>query len=213
MFKSSRRNPRPGDGSPQGDLGHPDPGRQNRPPGSLGASLSEQFAIFLATWSTTRLIHRDLGLSGVRDMQGLVDAVAIKRGKPITVTEAPLPPEVSAFCARGRDRDHVVVDSNASELTRLHAQLHELFHLWEEHPADDTAHDQPMTEETVRQLLPGLKVGPVLQILTRSHYDSAHERRAEAFATVMLQRHLQLRRDQASNGLITSALTHRRTGV
>lgn len=205
---------RPQAGSPPSP---PDPERPdadtNQPPGSLWRSLREQCAILAATWSISRLIHRDLGLSGIRDMQGLVDAVAMKRGKPITVTAIPLPPEVSAFCARGTDRDHIVVDANAAELTRLHAQLHELFHLWEEHPSGDGTYDQPMTEETVRRLLPGLKPEPVLQVLTRSHYDSAHERRAEAFATVMLQRHLRLRRDRNADGLITSALTHRRTGV
>ncbi|MEV6397348.1 hypothetical protein AB0M39_21675 [Streptomyces sp. NPDC051907] len=148
----------------------------------------------------------------MRSMQGLVDIIATRRGRPITLTEAPLPPEVSGFCARGRERDFIVVDANASELTRLHASLHELCHLWEEHPSDDSA-QQPMTEDTVRQLLPGLKAGPVLQVLTRSHYDSAHERRAEAFATVMLQRHLQLRRDQNNTGFLTSALAHRRSGV
>ncbi|MFD7613072.1 hypothetical protein [Streptomyces sp. NPDC059828] len=198
--------------TPRQEPGPLDRSDRRRGAGSLWVSLREQVAILFATWSTTRLIRRDLGLSGVRDMQGLVDAIAVKRNKPITVTETPLPPEVSAFCARGRDRDYIVVDSNANELTRLHAELHELWHLWEDHPDDDTT-GQPMSEATVRQLLPGLKPGPVLQVLTRSHYDSAHERRAEAFATVMLQRHLQLRGDQKSTGFLASALTHRRSGV
>ncbi len=186
---------------------------QHRPPSSPWTSLREQLAVLFATWSVTRLVHRDLRLSGVRDMQGLVDAVAVRRNKPITITEVPLPQQVSGFCARGKDRDFIVVDSTANELTRLHASLHELFHLWEEHPADDGSSDRLMTEETVRQLLPGLKTGPVLQVLNRSHYDSAHERRAEAFATVMLQRHLELRRDQHTNGFLSSALSHRRSGV
>ncbi|TLQ46319.1 hypothetical protein [Streptomyces marianii] len=146
----------------------------------------------------------------MRSLQGLVDMVVQRRGKPITLSEVPLPPEVSGFCARGKERDFIVVDANASELTRLHAILHELFHLWEEHPSDDAVH-RPMTEETVRQLLPGLKAGPVLQVLTRSHYGRPEEQRAEAFATVMLQRHLWLR-DQ-SDGFVTSVLAHRRTGV
>ncbi|MFF3957418.1 hypothetical protein ACFYY1_30030 [Streptomyces sp. NPDC001890] len=148
----------------------------------------------------------------MRTLQGLVDTVARKRGKPITLTRAPLPPEVSGFCARGQDRDFIVVDSHASELTQLHASLHELFHLWEEHPAEDSTR-QPMSEDVVRQLLPGLKPGPVLQVLTRSHYEEAHERRAEAFATVMLERHLQLRSDQHQTGFLTSVLSHRRSGV
>ncbi|MBO0657272.1 hypothetical protein J1792_32535 [Streptomyces triculaminicus] len=211
MSKPFSRRRRADDPSPEPER-EPPGTDTNQPPGSLWRALREQCAILVATWSITRLIHRDLGLSGIRDIQDLVDAVATKRAKPITVTAVPLPPEVSAFCARGRDRDHIVVDANAAELTRLHAQLHELFHLWEEHPSGDD-NDQPMTEETVRRLLPGLKPGPVLQVLTRSHYDSAHERRAEAFATVMLQRHLRLRRDRNTDGLITSTLTHRRTGV
>ncbi|MFD5429066.1 hypothetical protein [Streptomyces sp. NPDC127084] len=186
--------------------------RQRHKVSSFLASAREQLAISYATWSTTRLIRRDLRLSGVRSMQGLVDTIAERRGKPITLTEAPLPPEVSGFCARGRDRDYIVVDANASELTRLHASLHELFHLWEEHPPSSND-DHRMTEETVRQLLPGLKPGPVLRVLTRSHYANVHERRAEAFATVMLERHLRLRSSGNSSGFLTSAFSHRRSGV
>lgn len=168
-------------------------------------------AINFATRSTTRLIRRGGGLAGVRSVQDLIDAVAARRGKPIVLTEAPLPPEVSGFCARGRDCDYVVIDKTASELTRLHATLHELFHLWEEHPTNDQAH-QSIPEEVVRQLLPNLKAGAVLQLLTRSHYDHAHERRAEAFATVMLGR-IQLRDSGNSTGFLTSAFAHRRSGV
>ncbi|MFD3970220.1 hypothetical protein [Streptomyces cyaneofuscatus] len=145
-------------------------------------------------------------------LQALVDHVAMKRGKSITLTEAPLPPQVSAFCARGHDRDYIVVDAGASELTQRHSSLHELFHLWQAHPTEHSAH-QSMTEDVVAQLLPGLNPGPVVQILTRSHYHDDHERRAEAFATVMLDRYLQLTTDQQQTGLVTSALAHRRSGV
>ncbi|MEW2132071.1 hypothetical protein [Streptomyces sp. NPDC005435] len=181
-------------------------------PETLCGSVREHLAIYAATWSTTRLIRRDIGLSGVRGLQDLVDIVALKRGKPITLTEAPLPPEVSGFCARGRDRDYIVVDATASELTRLHASLHELFHLWEEHPADESAHD-PMPPEVVRRLLPGLKPDPALKVLARSNYRRDHERRAETFATVMLERHLELRRHRRATEYVSSALSHRRTGV
>ncbi|WP_190016692.1 hypothetical protein [Streptomyces lucensis] len=169
-------------------------------------------AIFAATWSTTRLIRRDIGLSGVRSLQDVVDIVAAKRGKPITLSEASLPPEVSGFCARGRDRDYIVVDANASELTRLHASLHELFHLWEEHPGDDNE-QEPISPDVVQQLLPGLKPESVVQVLARSHYHQDHERRAETFATIMIERHLELRQHQRPAEYVTSALAHRRTGV
>ncbi|MER5985647.1 hypothetical protein [Streptomyces sp. NPDC001787] len=179
---------------------------------SLLDSVREQISIFLATRSAVRLIRREIGLSGGLSIQALVDHVALKRGKPITLTEAPLPPQVSGFCARGRDRDYIVVDAGASELTRRHSSLHELFHLWKEHPTEHSAH-QSVTEDVVRQLLPGLNPGPVVQVLTRSHYHDDHERRAEAFATVMLDRYLQLTEDQQQTGLVTSALSHRRSGV
>ncbi|MEV6808938.1 hypothetical protein [Streptomyces sp. NPDC051132] len=190
----------------------PAPGRRPGKLRLLWPSAREQLAIFAATWSTTRLIRRDIGLSGVRSLQDVVDIVAAKRGKPITLTEASLPPEISGFCARGRDRDYVVVDVNASELTRLHSSLHELFHLWEEHPGDDSKRE-PISPDVVQQLLPGLKPRPVLKVLARSHYQADHERRAETFATIMVERHLELRRHQRPTEYVTSALAHRRTGV
>lgn len=189
--------------------GHSPEGRASA---SFWESVREQISIFLATRSAVRLIRREIGLSGGLSLQALVDHVAVKRGKPITLTEAPLPPQVSGFCARGRYRDFIVVDAGASELTRRHSALHELFHLWQAHPTEHSAH-QSVTEEVVQRLLPGLNPGPVLQVLTRSHYHDDHERRAEAFATVILDRYLQLTRDQQQTGLVTSALSHRRSGV
>lgn len=198
---------------------------------ALWASICEQLAILTSTWVTTRLIRRDIGLSGVRSLQDLVDIVAAKRGRPITLTVAPLPPEVSGFCVRGKERDYIVVDSTASELTRLHVGLHELFHLWEEHPAED-APEQTISSDVVGHLFPGLKPEPIQNVLSglarqllpwlgpdpisvfgRSHYRKSHERRAETFATVMLQRHLELRAHQRRTEYVTSALAHRRTGV
>lgn len=179
---------------------------------SFWDSVREQISILLATRAAVRLIRREIGLSGGLSLQALVDHIATKRGRPITLTEAPLPPQVSAFCVKGRDRDYIVVDAGASELTRAHSSLHELFHLWQKHPTEHSAH-QSMTPEVVQRLLPGLKPGPVLQILTRSNYHDEHEREAEAFATVMFARHLQLTKDQQQTGLVTSALSHWRSGV
>ncbi|WP_189969022.1 hypothetical protein [Streptomyces violascens] len=171
-------------------------------------------AIKLSAWSTTRLIRRDLGLSGVRDMQSLVDAIAQKRGRPIVIAEEPLPAKVSGFCVRGRKVDFIVVDSNASELTRLHSTMHELFHLWDEEPeAQDTSASAETAAEAVRQLLPDLDPEAVRKVLARSHYDNPHERRAEAFATVMVQRHLKLGGPATKDNYIGSALAHRRSGV
>ncbi|MFD9562226.1 hypothetical protein [Streptomyces sp. NPDC059994] len=130
----------------------------------------------------------------------------------IKITEAPLPSEVSGFCARGRECDYIVADSRANELLRLHVLLHELYHLLSQHqPADGDGH-QPMSDNLLGELLPGVKPGVVAKILNRSHYASPDERDAEVFATLMLQR-LHLSTDQTSNGMLTSAFTHRRSGV
>ncbi|WP_123441565.1 hypothetical protein [Streptomyces sp. PanSC9] len=175
------------------------------------AAASEQLAIRWETYRTARLIRRDIGLSDVRDIDGLVTLVADRRGKPITVLQSPLPTKVSAFCVSTSTRDYIVVDANANELTRLHATLHELGHfLLDEDEHADTR--DPLPEELIRQLVPALNPDAVTGFFKRSHYASAEERRVEAFATIMLERHLALRLNSHGNGL-TATFTHRRTGV
>ncbi|MET9427814.1 MULTISPECIES: hypothetical protein [unclassified Streptomyces] len=144
-------------------------------------------------------------------MDSVVRAVEERRGKSIVIFRVPLPPEVSAFCIRGHDRDYVVVDSQAGELTQAHSTLHELFHLLEEHPAEDGSHDLEMDEETIRLLLPGVKPEAVIKILTRSHYAKEAEWGAETFATTMLQR-LQLSRTRWDES-VSSTFAHRSAGV
>jgi hypothetical protein len=148
---------------------------------------------------------------GASDIAGVVRTIEERRGRRIAITQVQLPPEVSAFCVRGTDRDLIVVDSGAGELTQAHATLHELCHLWEEHPAESAGHVPVMEEETIRLLLPGLKPDAVLRILTRSHYGETVERDAETFATIMLQR-LRLSRTQGDDSL-ASPLSHRSAGV
>ncbi|MEU2764515.1 hypothetical protein ABZ712_31770 [Streptomyces sp. NPDC006906] len=179
---------------------------------SRWAAFKDQLAIANTTWTTRREIRRDLGLSGIQDLQGLIKAVATRTGKPINVRRHSLPLAVSAMCARGEDRDFILIDSNAAELTQLHAILHELFHLWDDHPSDEAEPHPPLSQHAVQQLFPGLNPGPVVQVLCRSHYAAKHERRAEAFATVML-RHITLTMDDESVGFVSSALAHRRSGV
>lgn len=147
---------------------------------------------------------------GATDMAAVLRAVEEKRGKRIAVFRVPLPPEVSAFCIRGRDQDWVVVDSQAGELTQAHATLHEAFHLLEEDPAEDGSHDLEMDETTIRLLLPGVKPEAVLRILTRSHYTKKPERGAEMFATIMLQR---LHLSKGLDGSVASTFSHRSAGV
>ncbi|MCQ1580434.1 hypothetical protein [Streptomyces parvus] len=174
--------------------------------------LLDGFAIYRDTRRTARAIRKDVGLSGVCDIDDLVELVAARRGRPITVRAEPLP--VSAACGSSADHDSIVVDSGASELSRLHATMHELGHLLYDAPRaacqrSGEAHE-PMAEDLARQLFPGLRAAEVSSFFRRSRYDSKQERRVEIFATVMLERHLLL---QGGADVVTSTFSHRGAGV
>ncbi|MDX2297686.1 MULTISPECIES: hypothetical protein [Streptomyces] len=187
------------------------PGVGGRRAADRWGALRRQALLWAATRQARRLINRDLGLMGASDMDSVVRAVEVKQGKRITTVRIPLPPEVSAFCIRGQDRDYVVVDAQAGQLTQAHAILHELFHLWKEHPAEDGGHDMEMDADTIRLLMPGVRPEAVLRVLTRSHYARKAELGAETFATTMLQRlHLsETPRDER----VSSTFIHRSAGV
>lgn len=178
------------------------------------AAALNQLSIRWETHKTARLIRKDIGLSDVRDIDGLIGLVSDRRGKPIEVLHLPLPTQVSAFCISTPSTDYVATDSTASELTRLHAILHELGHFL----LDADAHSQegeerePLPREILEHLVPALNPQAVTNFFQRSHYDSKQERRVEAFATVMVERHLALQRGTGADGL-ASTFTHRRTGV
>ncbi|MFH8257805.1 hypothetical protein [Streptomyces roseolus] len=174
--------------------------------------LLDGLTIYREIRRTARTIRRDVGLSGVYSLEGVIAFVSARRGRPILVRSEPLP--VTAACWSSVDHDLIVVDSNASELLRHLAILHELGHLLYDAPRtacqrSDEAHE-PMAPELARQLFPGLKSAEVTSFFRRSRYDSKQERRAETFATVMLDRHLLLKR---SADFDPSTLTHRRAGV
>ncbi|WP_434598526.1 ImmA/IrrE family metallo-endopeptidase [Streptomyces sp. A5-4] len=174
--------------------------------------LLDGFAIYRDTRRTARAIRKDVGLAGVCDIDDLIELVSARRGRPITVRAEPLP--VSAGCGSSRHFDSIVVDSGASELSQLHAKLHELGHLLYDAPSrgivgSAEAH-KPLDPDLAKQLFPGLKADEVSAFFKRSHYDTTQERRVEIFATVMLERHLLLR---GSANSVTSIFTHRSAGV
>ncbi|MFJ9580803.1 hypothetical protein ACIRQF_30990 [Streptomyces sp. NPDC101191] len=176
----------------------------------------EQLAILRETHAAARMIRRDLGLSDVQDIESLVQWVARRRGKPISVLYLALPSRVSAFCIATPVRDFIAVDVGANELTQINGIAHELGHFLfdvsegAEVPLAD-GDDSPLPKDLAKQLAPALDPDAVTSFFTRSHYNSRIERKVEAFATVMLERNIALRQSD-TNGL-TSTFTHRRTGV
>ncbi|MCX4682135.1 hypothetical protein OG413_43930 [Streptomyces sp. NBC_01433] len=188
---------------------------ERQQPRSRWSGTLEQFAIQRERRRTGRAIRRDMGLSGVRDIDGLVKVVSERRQKPITVSCRPLPAQISAACGSSRDFDFIVVDAQSSKLTQLHATMHELGHLLWDDPdrrlqGPGEAHRR-MPEELVRELFPGLKPEAVTAFFMRSHYADQQERRVEIFATVMLESHLSLR--GSTGDFLRSTFAHRRAGV
>ncbi|MEU9477522.1 ImmA/IrrE family metallo-endopeptidase [Streptomyces sp. NPDC048191] len=179
-------------------------------------TVREELAIRRETHAAARQIRRDLGLSSVQSIDGLVELVAERRGNPITVLYIDMPPTVSAFSLATPDQDYIAVDEYASELTQVNSIAHELGHfLFDE--AEDVrvpvgARDgSPLSRELAVRLTPALNPDTVTAFFQRSHYDSPVERKVEAFATVALDRKIALQESDA-HGLAFS-FTHRRTGV
>lgn len=176
----------------------------------------EQLAIFRETQAVARLIRKDFGLRSVQDIDSLVELVAQRCGKPISVLYLALPSRVSAFCIATPERLFIVVDVNASELTQLNAIAHELGHFLfdDSHDAEvpvEAGHSSPLPRELAIQLAPTLNPDAVTAFFRRSHYASRIERKVEAFATVMLERKIAFRQPDAHG--FTTTFTHRRTGV
>ncbi|MFJ9815690.1 ImmA/IrrE family metallo-endopeptidase [Streptomyces sp. NPDC101151] len=180
------------------------------------AMVREEFAIRRETHAAARQIRRDLGLSSVQSIDGLVELVAERRGNPITVLHIDMPSTVSAFSLATPDGDYIAVDEYASELTRVNSIAHELGHFLFDKAEDvrvpvEAGDKSPLSRELAVQLTPALNPDTVTAFFQRSHYDSPVERQVEAFATVALDRKIALQQSDA-HGLAFS-FTHRRTGV
>jgi hypothetical protein len=179
-------------------------------------SAREQLAIRRETHLLARQIRRDFGLSSVQSIDGLVDLVAARQGKPITVVCIDMPMSVSAFSLATPERDYIAVDRDASELTKVSSIAHELGHFIFDVVEDVSVpvgpdRGSPLSMDLAVQLTPALNPHEVTAFFQRSHYDSPVERKVEAFATVALERKITLRKP-GTHGL-TSIFTHRGTGV
>ncbi|MGW1363038.1 ImmA/IrrE family metallo-endopeptidase [Streptomyces chartreusis] len=182
------------------------------------ASLREQLAIQREMRRMARVIRRDVGLSGVQDIDGLVELVAVQRGRPISVLFLPLPEGVSAFCFSTPARDYIVVNVAANELTRIHAIAHELGHLLLDNveqgvSAPVHAGEDSTFRELAQQIVPALNPDGVVKLFKRWQYGSDNERRVEVFATMMLQRYIALGRGKQRDGLAATFAHRRGTGV
>ncbi|MFF6829222.1 hypothetical protein [Streptomyces longwoodensis] len=180
------------------------------------SSAREQLAIRRETNTVARQIRKDFGLASVQSIDDLVEAVAARRGKPISVLDIDMPLSVSAFSLATPERDYIAVDQDASELTKVSSVAHELGHFIYDIPETvevplGPGRGSPLSMDLAVQLTPALNLSEVTAFFQRSHYDSPVERKVEAFATVALERKIALREPDAHG--LTSLFTHRGTGV
>ncbi|MGA4843724.1 hypothetical protein [Streptomyces sp. G45] len=202
------------------------PWHRLRPASALGATARARAAVRKhRAWArarrrATRIIRVDLGLRPGHGLQDLIDAVAARRRRPITVLRLALPPHVSGFCVQGRAGDTVVVTADTSERQGLHVLLHELYHLLREPPDAGTpsvAACDLLDLDAVTAQLPSLPADAVRDVLSRPArlrcgYEEDEEWSAEVFATVGLLL-LCLDDGVSRTGSMTTAFAHRWSDV
>ncbi|MFJ3786917.1 ImmA/IrrE family metallo-endopeptidase [Streptomyces sp. NPDC090093] len=165
-----------------------------------------------------KVIRRDIGLSGIQSLDDLIGLTSERRHKPITVSYIPITRRESAYCASSPDRDYIVVDSQANELTQLQAILHEIGHLLLGHRSrtDRTnGNDEGvMSLDIARALFPGLDPEHVRETLRMRSDDftDEEERDVELLGTLLIERFVRLR-TITEQGLVESMFAHRRSGV
>ncbi|MGW1895584.1 hypothetical protein ACWCP6_35870 [Streptomyces sp. NPDC002004] len=188
--------------------------------GARAGSVARENLAWFRDSRRARHLYRDLGMRAGQGFPALVDAVARRRGRLITVLQLALPPDVSGFCVQGGAQDLIVLNTRDSERQRLHSGVHELYHVLcagrghgTEGPVTAGSFLGPGDFDDLPSLPPDV-VGKVLSqpAQLRSHCDDDEERGAEVFATVVLPL-LDLNRSGGQAGAINSSFFNRRSEV
>lgn len=158
-------------------------------------------------WHWARRIRRDLELSEAPSLQEVIDAVAVKRGRPLVLKVEPLHLRLSGYCGQSESTDYICVDAHASPLLQYQVVCHELMHLYLGHkPAIHEKIDDDVAEALFSTMSPDV----VRMVLGRDEYDEDAELEAEMIGTVLLQC-IDLSRQ--SNSALTASLELGGTGV
>jgi len=127
-------------------------------------------------------------LSGVpvaegSDVHDLCLVVGARRGRPVHVLPKPTSGGPSGVLLSLPEADWVFHEQRTSSLHRDHIVLHEIGHLLCEHTTGE-----PVSADTVRQLLPSLSAELVGRVLGRTTYSGVEEQEAEMMATLLARR-------------------------
>ncbi|WP_189135863.1 ImmA/IrrE family metallo-endopeptidase [Wenjunlia tyrosinilytica] len=149
-------------------------------------------------------------------VEGLVNAVAERRGRPIDLRSQAMPPgKASAYCEQTPTHDVIVYDALTSPFHQWHLICHELAHLLCDHKPDQPVAD----DDVIRAWLPHLDpsvvrvvLGRAMSLVGRTVYADPAEHEAEVLGTLLRQL-LPQRPEEATSARVASALEHRRTGA
>lgn len=127
----------------------------------------------------------DLRLPVPFDLDAFCRALALRRGKPLTVVDMPPADDggPSGAWIATDDADYVFVVRSARALHREHIVLHELAHMIFDHSGAP-----PLGDGDAAALLPAFDSETIARVLGRSRYTEVEEREAELLATMIAER-------------------------
>ena len=118
------------------------------------------------------------------DLDQLLQNLARRRGRPITVVERKLHESglPSGLWLIGRDRDYIMVEADAGPSRRAVILSHEIAHMM-------FGHEGSSVPDLVRQATPDLNPALIERVLHRDSYDTCDESDAEEVATLIAVEH------------------------
>jgi hypothetical protein len=128
---------------------------------------------------------RELAGPGPTTIDGFVQRLAERRGRPIVRVPARLGGQVACgLFVSTDDVDYIIHEVGVTPLHANHIAAHEVSHLVLGHYGSESA---PMTAESLaRTLLPAVDPGTIRALFGRTIYDEWQEQDAETFASVLM---------------------------
>lgn len=112
-----------------------------------------------------------------------LDQLSSDRGRPVRLLRFPLPAGTPCgLLISTESSDYVVVSEAVSGIQADHVALHEVAHLLCGHPLN------PLSDTSLRRLLPHLDSSTVQAMLSRGGYSTVEEQEAEILASLLRQR-------------------------
>ena len=138
-------------------------------------------------------LEHQVSLRDIADIRAFCDALARRRGRPLTLVSSEMPADPAALWVAMGQCDYIVYEERAAPPYQEHLILHEVGHML-------CGHTEPKVDlEYLRQhVVRGLDPDLIRGMLGRIGYDTRDEHEAELLASLIEQRWRHLRRLSAS---------------